>query len=183
MVSYLDLFLVFLKLGFLLFGGAFGGVGLYYKVFVEERAWLTPEEYSSIIGVVASLPGPITVNAAAWIGFRMKGIVGSIIAVAALIAPGVLLVLGAIHVIRLYIDHWITKALLRGVVAAVIALILYALVGLANSNFIRKGVVDWVSLSIFVLASIVLFTLKLNPVFTIAISAVVSILIKVLTGF
>lgn len=182
MVSYLDLFLVFLKLGFIMFGGGYAGIGVYYKVLVEEKGWIAEEEFASIVGIAGSLPGPIAINTAIWIGYSLKGILGSIIATMAVILPGFLMVLGIIMALKPYMDHWVTKALFRGIGAAVIAIIFYVLLRLANSTFIKGSSVDWVSVAMFTVFTLLLFTLRPNPVIVIVVAALFSLLLKLLVG-
>ena len=76
-----ELFLGFLKIGVL----GFGGVAPWARrVIVEERAWLSEEEYASLLGVGQILPGPNTLNLAVMVGDRFQGTLGALIAVAAL---------------------------------------------------------------------------------------------------
>ncbi|HKO07921.1 MAG TPA: chromate transporter [Alphaproteobacteria bacterium] len=80
-VGRMELFLAFLKIGLL----GFGGVAPWARrVIVEERAWLSEEEYASLLGVGQILPGPNTLNLAVMVGDRFQGAVGALIAVAAL---------------------------------------------------------------------------------------------------
>ncbi|MFI5022197.1 MAG: chromate transporter [Alphaproteobacteria bacterium] len=80
-VGRMELFLAFLKIGLL----GFGGVAPWARrVIVEERAWFSEEEYASLLGVGQILPGPNTLNTAVMVGDRFQGAVGSLIAVAAL---------------------------------------------------------------------------------------------------
>jgi len=76
-----ELFLGFLKIGVL----GFGGVAPWARrVIVEERAWLSEEEYASLLGVGQILPGPNTLNLAVMVGDRFQRALGALIAVAAL---------------------------------------------------------------------------------------------------
>jgi chromate transporter len=72
-VSKSDLLLGFLKIGLI----GFGGVAPWARhVIVEERRWLTDEEYAAILGIGQVLPGPNTMNAAVMIGDRFQGVTG-----------------------------------------------------------------------------------------------------------
>ena len=82
-ITRLDLFTGYLKIGLL----GFGGVAPWSrKVIVEERGWLSDEDYAAVLGFGQVLPGANTVNAAMIIGDRFKGVTGSPIAVSALLA-------------------------------------------------------------------------------------------------
>lgn len=96
-VSKLDLFLAFLKVGLL----GFGGVAPWVRhIIVEERGWLTEKEFASILGVGQVLPGPNTMNASVIIGDRFQGLPGAILCVAGQLAVPIVIVtsLGALYV-------------------------------------------------------------------------------------
>lgn len=69
------------------FGGGFVIVSLYQKKFVEEFEWLSADEMLDIVAIAQSSPGPIPVNASVILGYRMAGIVGSLVAVLGTILP------------------------------------------------------------------------------------------------
>jgi len=86
-VSYLDLFLTFLKIGILLFGGGYGGIGVMYSILVDSKRWISEEEFLRLLAIAESTPGPIALNSATWIGYRLGGIPGSLIATTAIALP------------------------------------------------------------------------------------------------
>ena len=180
MVTYLELFLEFLKIGFIMFGGGYGGIGIYYRVLVEEKKWISEDEFLSIIGIAESTPGPIAINAATWVGYVLKGVPGSIVATLGVVIPCYVVILGIVMFLRPYMDHWVAKAIFRGINAAVLAIILYALIKLANSALIKSGVIDWVSIVIFAAFTVLLLTLKLHPALVIASAALISLLLKLI---
>ncbi|TWT11379.1 chromate transporter [Reyranella sp. CPCC 100927] len=89
-VSRTDLFLAFLKIGML----GFGGVAPWARhVIVQERRWLTDKDYAALLGIGQVLPGPNTMNAAIMIGDRFQGAGGAVLAVLGMMAmPLVILV-------------------------------------------------------------------------------------------
>jgi chromate transporter len=180
MVTYLELFLEFLKIGFIMFGGGYGGIGIYYRVLVEEKKWISEDEFLSIIGIAESTPGPIAINAATWVGYVLKGVPGSIVATLGVVIPCYVVILGIVMSLRPYMDHWVAKAIFRGINAAVLAIILYALIKLANDALIKSGVIDWVSIVIFAAFTVLLLTLKLHPALVIASAALISLLLKLI---
>lgn len=74
------------------FGGGFVIVSLMKKKFVEELAWFDEEEMLDITAIAQSSPGPIPINASVIIGYRMKGIVGSLIAVLGTALPPMVII-------------------------------------------------------------------------------------------
>lgn len=105
------------------FGGGFVIVSLMKKKVVEERRWLEEDEMLDITAIAQSAPGPIPVNASVLLGFRLHGIIGSLVAVAGTILPPMIL----LSLIAVFYDQFrsnpvITTALtvMRAGVAAVI---------------------------------------------------------------
>jgi len=93
-ISKLDLFLGFLKIGLLGFGGVAPGAR---RVIVDERRWMSDAEYAGILAVGQALPGANTVNASVMIGDRAQGVAGAIIAPFSLfLAPLLMLVAVAV---------------------------------------------------------------------------------------
>jgi chromate transporter len=90
-VTLRQLFCGFVKIGLLGFGGV---APIARHVIVEDRAWLSEEEYASIMGVGQVLPGANTINAAVMIGDRFQGIVGAIVCLASLMTMPLAIVTG-----------------------------------------------------------------------------------------
>jgi chromate transporter len=76
----IKLFLVFLKISILAFGGLYSFVPLLEKELVEKNAWLTLEEFKSFFGATQIIPGAISIKFATYIGFKLSGILGVIAA-------------------------------------------------------------------------------------------------------
>jgi chromate transporter len=90
-VGRLALFLGFLKIGLL----GFGGVAPWARhVIVEERRWLSERDYAALLGVGQVLPGPNTLNAAVMIGDRFQGAMGALLAVLGMMAMPLLILVG-----------------------------------------------------------------------------------------
>lgn len=184
MVTLVELFLEFLKIGAIMFGGGYGGISLMYKELVELKGWIRDEEFVEILGVAESTPGPIAINSATWIGFKLGGIPGSILATMGVVTVPYLVIMLIVLALHPYMDHEIVKTAFRGINAAVVALILYALINVGKTALIDKntGFVNYVSLGIFALAFIILYYLKQHPVISIVVSAAVSLALRFLLG-
>jgi chromate transporter len=100
----------FLKIGLLGFGGV---AAMARRVLVEERGWFDDEGYAQLLGLGQTLPGANTVNLAVLIGDRAQGLSGALAAVAALIAPPLVLL---IAILTLY-DRIETLPLVRAALA------------------------------------------------------------------
>jgi chromate transporter len=115
------LFLTYLKIGL----SGFGGVNAWARrVLVEERRWLTEQEYAEVLGLGQVLPGPNALNVAIQLGDRFRGGLGALAAVAGLFGGpmAVLALLAVLH--DAYGEVPIVKAVLAGIAAAAAGMVL-----------------------------------------------------------
>ena len=97
----LKLFISFLKIGAFSFGGGYAMLPLIKKEIIEVHGWLTITEFIDILAVVEMTPGPIAINSATFLGYKVGGVLGSIIATTAVVLPS--------FVIILIIAHFLSK--------------------------------------------------------------------------
>lgn len=114
----------FLRMGATGFGGAMVLIGLMQRDLVEKEKVVTPELFGEGVAVGQILPGPVAVNCAGYLGFRLRGILGAVVTVTALILPPFLLML---VLTPLYLKHGTVPQVagfFKGVAPAVVAVIL-----------------------------------------------------------
>ena len=68
-----DLFWTFLKIGAFTFGGGYAMVALLEREFVEDKQWLSREEFLDMVAIAESTPGPVAVNSATYVGYKIEG--------------------------------------------------------------------------------------------------------------
>ena len=119
----LRLFLAFLEIGAVSFGGGYGMISLVREV-VLENGWLTESEFISFIAVSESTPGPLAVNMATFVGSSQGGILGAVAATAGVVLPSFVIILLIAAVIRNLLKYAGVQAFLSGVRPCVVALIL-----------------------------------------------------------
>ncbi|MGI6265343.1 MAG: chromate transporter [Acutalibacteraceae bacterium] len=120
---YLRLFLAFLEIGAVSFGGGYGMIPL-IRDQVLANGWLSEDELLNVIAVAESTPGPIAVNAATFIGARQGGILGSLCATVGVVLPSFLIILILAAVLRGFMKYKGVQAFLCGVRPCVVAMIL-----------------------------------------------------------
>ena len=119
--SLLDLFLQFLIVGAVSFGG---GIIAYERILlVEKRKWLTTDQFMAYLAISQTMPGLNSVNLAVLTGDYLRGIKGSVIALLGLVLPGSILVLLLGLVYTALTDHAITVLLLTGIAAGATGLL------------------------------------------------------------
>ncbi len=89
---YLQLFLDFFKIGLFTFGGGYAMISVISHEIVEKREYITAEEFSTVVAIAESTPGPIAINSATYIGYRRGGIFGSILASLGVVLPSFIII-------------------------------------------------------------------------------------------
>ena len=120
---YLELFLVFLEVGAVSFGGGYAMISLIRDI-VITKGCLGEEELINIIAVAESTPGPIAVNMATFVGSRQGGALGSLAATLGIVLPSFVTILRIVSIMRNLLKYKGVKAFLAGLRPCVIALIL-----------------------------------------------------------
>ena len=120
---YLKLFLTFLEIGAVSFGGGYGMISLVREK-VLTNGWLTEEEFINMIAVSESTPGPIAVNMATFVGSTQGGILGSALATLGVVLPAFCIMLLIASLIRNLLKYAGVDATLKGIRPAVVGLII-----------------------------------------------------------
>jgi chromate transporter len=116
-----------LKIGCLGFGGPAGQIALMHRVFVDERKWIDEERFQRMLAFCMLLPGPEAQQLATYVGWRLRGWAGALIAGWLFVIPGALVVLGLSWLYVSYGQIPLVAAAFDGVKAAVVALVAEAL--------------------------------------------------------
>lgn len=185
----LRLFLAFLEIGAVSFGGGYGMISLVREV-VLENGWLTEGEFISFIAVSESTPGPLAVNMATFVGSSQGGIWGAVAATAGVVLPSFVIILLIAAVIRNLLKYAGVQAFLSGVRPCVVALILATgltmflstLLGITKAGAAispnRKGILIFLLLFLISTGMKKWKKKKPSPIFMILISAGLGILFE-----
>lgn len=157
---------IFLRIGTVTFGGGYVMVPLIEAEVVEARGWLTHREFVEAFALGQITPGPVLVTAT-FIGYRVAGTLGALVATVSIFLPSLLLTIVAGSSLRRFRSNRQVQAFLRGVTPAVVGL----LVAAAWTTG-RAGIHTWVGLSIALLAAAALLRFRPNP-FLVMLGAVV----------
>jgi chromate transporter len=150
--SLLDLFLQFLIVGAVSFGG---GIIAYERILlVEKRKWLTADQFMAYLAISQTMPGLNSVNLAILTGDYLRGIKGSVIALLGLVLPGSILVLLLGLVYTALTDHQITVLLLTGIAAGATGLLAAVTYRIGDAHW-RKPISLLLITATFILMSIV----------------------------
>ena len=86
------LFATFFKIGAFTFGGGYAMVALLEHEFVEEKQWVTREEFLDMVAIAESTPGPVAINSATYLGYHMAGFWGALVSTVAVVLPSFLII-------------------------------------------------------------------------------------------
>ena len=128
MAQLLWLFLVFLYIGALSFGGGNAMYPLLSEVLVRQHRWLTSSEMVDLFALAQMTPGPVATNAATYVGFKVAGVWGSTVATVAVSIPSILAMVGLVHFAETRTERRLVEGPLFGLRPMVVALILSAAV-------------------------------------------------------
>ena len=90
--TLLRLFLTMLKIGLFTFGGGYVMLALLESELVTRKEWITKEDFLDMVAIAESTPGPIAVNAATYIGYRLAGVAGSAVATLGVCLPSFVII-------------------------------------------------------------------------------------------
>ena len=99
----LELFLTFFKIGLFTFGGGYAMISLIENQCVEKKKWITHEEMMNITVIAESTPGPIAINCATFVGYKIAGMLGAIVATFGVVVPSFTI----IFVISTFLDNFL----------------------------------------------------------------------------
>ena len=181
---YLQLFLSFLQIGALSFGGGYASMPLIEAQIVTGHGWLTMTEFSDLVTIAEMTPGPIAVNAATFVGTKVAGVLGALVATAGCLPACVLVTLIA----RLYLKYrnlTVLQSVLGSLRPAVVAMIASAgLTILMNAFWGSRTVVlantNYVMVAIFVLSFVLLRKTKLSPIAVMVLAGVLNLAVSLI---
>ncbi|WP_123043235.1 chromate transporter [Cohnella candidum] len=170
-----SIFMTFLKMGPLTFGGGYALIPAIEKEVVDKKRWLCSEEIADVFAVSGSVPGAVAVNSATFIGYRIAGISGSIAALLGILLPTFcLMLLLTIFYVQLK-DNPKIEAAFTAIRATVVALIAYAAIKIG-----RASIVDFATGALTAIAALLLYFGHLHPLLVIVFGATAGVtLVKI----
>jgi chromate transporter len=123
-----DLTRTFARIGMLSFGGPAAQIALMHRMLIDEKKWVDEGDYLRALSFCMLLPGPEAMQLATWIGWRLHGVRGGLIAGGLFVLPGALVVLALSMIYAAYGSLPLVAALFAGVQAAVVAIVIEAMI-------------------------------------------------------
>ena len=166
MTLTLDLFLTFVRIGAVSFGGGYAMLPLFKKELCEKKNWCSEEDILDYYAIAQCTPGVIAVNTASFVGYRHKGVLGAICATLGVVTPSVLIITLIAALLRSFTEYPLVAHALAGVRVAVCALVTVTIFGL-----LRKNVSDILCAALSVGAFLLTAFTRLSPVIAVFFAA------------
>jgi len=167
----IQIFLSFLKIGAFSFGGGYAMLPLIEREIVTTHHWINYKEFIDIIGISQMTPGPIAINSATFVGYKVAGFAGSVAGTLGVVAFSFLLVSIASHFVMKFKESKAIKSVLLGMRPAMIGLIIAAFISLAKQSYL-----DIKSIIIGGIIFLLLFSKKIHPILVIVVSGILGMI-------
>ena len=165
-----QLFAAFMRVGALTFGGGYAMIPMLEREVVNRHHWATEEELMDYYAVGQCTPGVIAVNVATFVGYKIAGNLGGVIATLGVVTPSLLIIMLIASVLQNFADVPAVKSAFAGIRVCVSVLIFNAVLKLW-----KKAVVDKAALVLFVLVFLLSLFTDLSPVVFVVVCAAAGI--------
>ncbi len=173
----LSLFITFFKIGAFTFGGGYAMIPLIQKEVAEEKGWITDEEILDVIAIAESTPGPIAINSATFVGYKVCGFWGAFFSTVGVVLPSFVIILVISFVLREFADLKPVRYAFFGIRAGVLALVLKAFV-----SMYRQCPKNLVSYILAALSFIIAVLFDINVIYIIIGCAVIGLIASLIAG-
>lgn len=173
MKDLFDLFWTFFRIGGLTFGGGYAMLPIIQKEIVEHKGWATNEDIIDYYAVGQCTPGVIAVNTATFIGYRLKGVKGAIIATFGVISPSLIIIIIIASFLQSFSNLAIVQNAFSGIRVAVVALIITTIIKLW-----KNSVKDWIGIAIAISAFISTSLFNFSPIYVVISAAMIGLFSK-----
>ena len=152
----LEIFLSMLKIGCVAFGGGYTIIALLENEFISKRKWIDQDEFLDAAAIAESTPGPIAINAATYIGYKLKGFTGAVIATVAMCLPSFVIM----YLVSLFYEQFMEIALVAAAFKGIQICVVY-LIASAGLKMLKKMKKTPVNIAVFSVtgAGMILLTL------------------------
>lgn len=161
------MFMSFFKIGAFTFGGGYAMIPLIQTEVVDNQKWIEKEEFVDILVIAQSFPGALAVNTSIFIGYKIGGAIGAILALLGTILPSFIIILIVVSFFMQFRSNYYVDLVFKGIGAAVPMLVLIAVISLSTS--VDK---NFKNLLIVIITVILVSIVKLHPVLVIVLSGI-----------
>lgn len=181
---YLQLFYAYLQIGLFSIGGGHASIPVAQSVIVDSMNFLSMEEFTAMITISEMTPGPFAINSATYVGLKMGGVIGGIVATLGFLLPSLIICPILYFLLMKFRSHHASEGVLKGIRPAVSGLIssaglsitLVALIGANTLLASQSFAIDIRAIIIFCISLFLSKKAKINSVLIIFISGLLGLL-------
>lgn len=162
------LFWTFFKVGLFTFGGGYAMIPIMEKEIVQKHTWLSLTQFTDLIAISEMTPGPISVNAATFVGYKVAKFWGAVISTFGLVLPSFLIILAIASIFVHFQEQSLVQAVFKALRPAVFALIVVAAFSIG-----KTCVIDMRGLILALVVIFAIIFLKVHPILALVVSGVI----------
>ena len=155
----LDLYITFVKIGFMTFGGGYAMLPILEREVVDKKKWATSEEILDYYAIGQSTPGIIAINTSTFCGYKMAKNIGGVVASLGFITPSIIIITSISKFLENFSHIEAIQHAFAGIRIAVCALVLFSVIKMLKKNANSLG-----KFSVFLLTFLAIAVFKLSPV-------------------
>lgn len=167
----MDMFITFFKIGAFTLGGGYAMLPIIQKEVVEKKKWIGETEFLDMVAISQSAPGPLAVNISAFVGQKMKGLMGLITSTLGAILPSFIIIILVASVFLGIENSPVVQRVFQGIRPAVVALIAVPVISMGKTAKVNKK-----NFIIPLLAAVLVAVFKITPIYVILGAAAIGIL-------
>lgn len=179
MIELLKLFIEFFQIGLFTIGGGVASLPLIETLIVNKNGWISVSEFQHLVVISEMTPGPIAVNASTFVGNKMFGMTGGIVATLGVVLPSFIIVIALAKIYFKYRNLKIVNSILNGLRPTVVGLVGFATFGITlNAIFMISPYnildinINIIRIILLILYVYILKKYKKSPIFIIVLSGV-----------
>lgn len=165
---YLDIFTCFAKIGAFTIGGGYAMIPIIQKEVVDKRGWISEEDFMDVLAISQSAPGILAVNISIFLGHKLRGTKGSIVATLGSTLPSFTIILMIAMFFAGYQDNPTVMAIFKGIRPVVVSLIAVPMINMA-----KKAKLNFYTGSLAVITALLIIFMKVSPLYILLVVAVV----------
>lgn len=180
----IKLFISFVKIGLFSFGGGYAALPLIQEEVVELNNWLSLNEFNDLITISQMTPGPIAINSATFVGTRIAGLPGALVATIGCVLPSAIIVGTIAYFYNKYKNLDVISNVLYFLRPAIVSMILIAGIQILTTAFfgdnpIKFANIDYLMVGIFFVSIIMMFKTKIDPIKLMLASGVIYLMVGI----
>ncbi|MBE6214030.1 MAG: chromate transporter [Rikenellaceae bacterium] len=169
MSRYFELFYSFFKIGLFTFGGGYAMIPIIQREMIDRRHWIEEKEFFDLLTLAQSAPGPIALNTAVFVGYKLYGYWGAIVSLLGVVIPSFSVILFVAIFFSQIRENAIVDAAFKGMRPVVVALMLAPILG-----FVRG--MRWWAVAVACGVAIAIWHFGFSPIYLLVAGAVAGLL-------